>query len=176
MNIFLSLTGAPSVHREQILYVRFAFFQTVAGNFYLFCITDFSLAHGYLKRWVDDMLAHSFHRHYVLTDLPRREWNTWKRERLSIKCKVHSPRVSNPENYIPKLPFTRRFKKQGSSRPLGAWIDAFNSRKSLSSTLPGNDTSLHEPTDIWFLFRPSPIQGYKNKNIHFRLNIIYKAG
>jgi len=102
------------------------------------------------------MLAHSFHRHHVLADLPRRKRYTWKRERLSIKCKARAPQISNMEYNVPKFPFGKRFKKQGSSRPLGAWIDAFNNRKSLSSTLPGNDTSLHEPTDIWFLFRPSP--------------------
>lgn len=62
--------------------------------------------------------------------------------------------------YVPKFPFGNRFRKQGSSKPLGAWMEAFKSLKSLSNTFPGNDTSLHEPTDIWFRFRPSPRAEY----------------
>jgi len=56
------------------------------------------------------------------------------------------------------LPFGSRFKKQGSSSPLGACIEAFSDLISASETFPGNDTSLHEPTEIWFLFLPSPVE------------------
>ena len=60
--------------------------------------------------------------------------------------------------YSPMLPFGSRFKKQGSSSPLGACIEAFSDLISASETFPGNDTSLHEPTEIWFLFLPSPVE------------------
>lgn len=59
---------------------------------------------------------------------------------------------------LPILPFGSRFKKQGSSSPLGAWIEAFSDLMSASETFPGNDTSLQEPTEIWFLFLPSPVE------------------
>jgi hypothetical protein len=59
---------------------------------------------------------------------------------------------------LPILPFGSRFKKQGSSSPLGACIEAFSDLMSASETFPGNDTSLHEPTEIWFLFLPSPVE------------------
>jgi hypothetical protein len=59
---------------------------------------------------------------------------------------------------LPMLPFGSRFRKQGSSSPLGACIEAFSDLMSASETFPGNDTSLHEPTEIWFLFLPSPVE------------------
>lgn len=35
-------------------------------------------------------------------------------------------------------------------------MDAFSERISWSETLPGSETSLQDPTEIWFLLRPSP--------------------
>lgn len=55
------------------------------------------------------------------------------------------------------FPAGRLFKKQGSSKPLGAWIDALSDLISASDILPGRDTSLQDPTDIWLRFLPSPV-------------------
>lgn len=46
------------------------------------------------------------------------------------------------------LPLGIFFKKHGSSRPLGAVMDAFKDLMSASDTLPGSCTSLEEPTEI----------------------------
>jgi hypothetical protein len=54
------------------------------------------------------------------------------------------------------FPLAKRLRKQGSSKPLGAQIEALRDRKSASVTFPGKVTSLQDPTDIWFLFLPSP--------------------
>lgn len=57
---------------------------------------------------------------------------------------------------LPKFPTGSLLRKQGSSRPLGACMEALRARMSDSVTFPGRETSLHDPTEIWFLFLPSP--------------------
>lgn len=56
----------------------------------------------------------------------------------------------------PIFPLGSRLRKHGSSRPLGAWMEALSARMSASVTLPGKETSLQEPTEIWLRFLPSP--------------------
>lgn len=60
------------------------------------------------------------------------------------------------------MPDGRRFKKHGSSKPVGATIEAFNCFKSLSVISPGKVTSEQEPTEIWLRLRPSPVTLEKN--------------
>lgn len=67
------LTGTFRVHGEQVLNVRFAFFQSVSGDFDFFRVTHLSLADGDLERRVHDVLTHPLDGHHVLADFSGRE-------------------------------------------------------------------------------------------------------
>ena len=66
-------------------------------------------------------------------------------------------RNRNLNVHTPRFPLLSFLRKQGSSSPDGAVMEALRLLMSFSVTFPGRGTSLLEPTLMVFLFLPSPV-------------------